>query len=121
VGGLIGPKTSVNYVLALFLGVLFPYFSSSSFFYINNSIQNTGDISKLTQIPLIGVVGLNKEISELAVLTDLSRLCQSLRAIRSSLQYLYKQKNGWGKDYGYILSKWRRKTFCCINIATVLH
>jgi hypothetical protein len=46
-------------------------------FYINNSIQNTGDISKLTQIPLIGVVGLNK-VSELAVLTDLSRLCQSL-------------------------------------------
>jgi Mrp family chromosome partitioning ATPase len=69
-----------------------PYFSSSSFFYINNSIQNTGDISKLTQIPLIGVVGLNKEISELAVLTDLSRLCQSLRAIRSSLQYLYNRK-----------------------------
>jgi capsular polysaccharide biosynthesis protein len=76
-GGLIGPKTSVNYVLALFLGVfplLFVFI-----FYINNSIQNTGDI-KLTQIPLIGVVGLNKEISELAVLTDSSRLCQSLQS-----------------------------------------
>jgi capsular polysaccharide biosynthesis protein len=35
-------------------------------FFINNAIQNTEDISKLTQIPLIGVVGLNKEISELA-------------------------------------------------------
>jgi hypothetical protein len=68
-------------------------------FYINNSIQNTGDISKLTQIPLIGVVGLNKEISELAVLTDpKSALSESFRAIRSSLQYLYNRKCGWGKD-----------------------
>jgi hypothetical protein len=35
-------------------------------FFINNSIQNTDDIGKLT-IPLIGVVGLNRENTDLAV------------------------------------------------------
>ncbi len=60
-GGLIGPKTSVNYVLALFLGILFPLLFVFIVFFINNSIQNTEDISKLTKIPLIGVIGLNKE------------------------------------------------------------
>jgi capsular polysaccharide biosynthesis protein len=50
-GGLIGPKTSVNYILALFLGSFDFVFT---IFFINNAIQNTEDISKLTQIPLIG-------------------------------------------------------------------
>jgi capsular polysaccharide biosynthesis protein len=50
-GGLIGPKTSVNYILALFLGILIPLIFFTIFF-INNAIQNTEDISKLTQIPL---------------------------------------------------------------------
>jgi capsular polysaccharide biosynthesis protein len=53
-GGLIGPKTSVNYILALFLGISLIF--CFTIFFINNAIQNTEDISKLTQIPL-GVVG----------------------------------------------------------------
>jgi capsular polysaccharide biosynthesis protein len=51
-GGLIGPKTSVNYILALFLGID-PFDFVFTIFFINNAIQNTEDISKLTQIPLI--------------------------------------------------------------------
>ena len=65
--GLIGPKTSVNYVLALFIGILIPLLFVFALFFINNSIQNTEDISKLTQIPLLGVVGLNTDKTELAV------------------------------------------------------
>ncbi|MGO4818691.1 polysaccharide biosynthesis tyrosine autokinase [Flavobacterium sp. W22_SRS_FP1] len=121
-GGLVGPKTSVNYVLALFLGILFPLLFVFFIFFINNSIQNTEDISKLTQIPLIGVVGLNKENSELAVFDKpKSALSESFRAIRSSLQYLYKQKNVGGAKTLMITSSvsGEGKTFCCINIATV--
>jgi succinoglycan biosynthesis transport protein ExoP len=120
--GLIGPKTSVNYVLALFLGILFPLLFVFFIFFINNSIQNTEDISKLTQIPLIGVVGLYKEMAELAVFDrPKSPLSESFRAIRSSLQYLYKQKNVDGAKTLMITSSvsGEGKTFCCINIATV--
>lgn len=121
-GGLIGPRTSVNYVLALFLGILFPLVLVFIIFFINDSIQNTEDISKLTQIPLIGVVGLNKEITNLAVFDKpKSALSESFRAIRSSLQFLYKSQHVEGAKTLMITSSvsGEGKTFCSINIATV--
>lgn len=121
-GGLLGPKTSVNYVLALFLGILFPLIFVFAVFFINNSIQNTEDISKMTKIPLIGVVGVNKENTSLAVYDrPKSALSESFRAIRSSLQFLYKQQNLDGAKTLMITSSvsGEGKTFCSINIATV--
>lgn len=121
-GGLIGPKTSVNYVMALFLGILIPLILIFGIFFINNAIQNAEDVNKLTQIPLIGVVGLSKDGSELAVYNrPKSALSESFRAIRSSLQFLYKQQNSDGAKTLMITSSvsGEGKTFCSLNIATV--
>lgn len=121
-GGLIGPKTSVNYVLALFLGILIPLIVVLIIFFINNSIQNTDELGNLTKIPLIGVVGVNKDKSELAVFNKpKSALSESFRAIRSSLQFLYKKQNVDGAKTLMITSSvsGEGKTFCSINIATV--
>lgn len=121
-GGLIGPKTSVNYVLALFLGILVPLLFVFGIFFINNSIQNTEDVSKLTQIPLIGVIGVNKDNVNLAVFDKpKSALSESFRAIRSSLQFLYKKQQVSGAKTLMITSSisGEGKTFCSINIATI--
>ncbi|OAZ03131.1 polysaccharide biosynthesis tyrosine autokinase [Flavobacterium succinicans] len=121
-GGLIGPKTSVNYVLALFLGILIPLVVVLIIFFINNSIQNTDELSSLTKIPLIGVVGVNKDKSDLAVFNKpKSALSESFRAIRSSLQFLYKKQKVDGAKTLMITSSvsGEGKTFCSINIATV--
>ncbi|MCG9793941.1 polysaccharide biosynthesis tyrosine autokinase [Flavobacterium algicola] len=121
-GGLIGPKTSVNYVLALFLGFLIPLVVVFIIFFINNSIQNTEDITSRTKIPLIGVVGLNTDSTELAVFDrPKSALSESFRAIRSSLQFLYKQQNVNGAKTVMVTSSvsGEGKTFCSLNIATV--
>ena len=121
-GGLIGPKTSVNYVLALFLGFLIPLLFVFGIFFINDSIQNPEDISKLTQIPLIGVVGLNKDNVSLAVFhKPKSALSEAFRTIRSSLQFLYKKQQVSGSKTLMITSSisGEGKTFCSINIATV--
>ena len=121
-GGLIGPKTSVNYVLALFLGILIPLIFVFTIFFINNSVQNVEDISKMTKLPLIGIVGVNKESSNLAVFErPKSALSESFRAIRSSLQFLYKQQNLDGAKTLMITSSVSEegKTFCALNIATV--
>jgi len=121
-GGLIGPKTSVNYVLAFFLGLLFPLLLVFAIFFVNNSIQNTDDISRLTQIPLIGVIGLSKDLTDLAVYSKpKSALSESFRAIRSSLQYLYKKQLVEGAKTLMITSSvsGEGKTFCSLNIATV--
>lgn len=121
-GGLIGPKTSVNYVLAAFLGFGIPLLFIFAIFFINNSIQNAEDVSKQTQIPLIGVVGVYKENGELAVYDrPKSALSESFRAIRSSLQFLYKKQHVEGGKTLMITSSisGEGKTFCSINIATV--
>lgn len=121
-GGLVGPKTGVNYILALFLGFLFPLLFVFGVFFVNNSIQNTEDISKLTTIPLIGVVGKKKNDSNLSVFEKpKSALSESFRAIRSSLQFLYKKQQLNGAKTLMLTSSisGEGKTFCSINIATV--
>ncbi|WP_316632820.1 polysaccharide biosynthesis tyrosine autokinase [uncultured Flavobacterium sp.] len=121
-GGLVGPKTSANYILALFLGVLMPLLFVFVLFFINNSIQNADDVSKLTDIPLIGVVGVNKDAVSLAVFDKpKSALSEAFRGIRSSLQFLYKRQQVSGSKTLMITSSisGEGKTFCSINIATV--
>ena len=121
-GGLIGPRTGVNYVIAIFMGLLIPLLIVFLIFFINNSVQNTDDISNLTTIPLIGVVGLNLSKSNLAVFEKpKSALSESFRAIRSSLQFLYKRQNVAGTKTLMITSSvsGEGKTFCSLNIATV--
>lgn len=121
-GGLIGPKTDTNYVLAFILGFMIPLFIVILIFVLNNSIQNTDDLIALTSIPLIGTVGVNTSKSYLAVFDKpKSALSESFRAIRSSLQFLYKKQNLSGTKTLMITStiSGEGKTFCSINIATV--
>jgi len=120
--GLVGPKTSVNYVLALFLGLLLPLIIVFVITLMDNTIHNTEDISKLTKIPLLGVVGKNKLLTNLAVFEKpKSAMAEAFRAIRSSLQFLYKKQNIEGAKTLMLTSSisGEGKTFCSINIATV--
>ncbi len=121
-GGLIGPKTSVNYILALFTGFLLPFLFVLGIFFINNTIQKVEDIEKLTQLPLIGVIGKKFTVSNLAVFEKpKSALSESFRSVRSSLQFLYKKQNLEGAKTLMLTSSvsGEGKTFCSINIATV--
>jgi len=121
-GGLVGPKTSVNYVLALFLGLLIPLIAVFVITLTDNTIHTAEDITKLTQIPVLGVVGKNKTLSNLAVFEKpKSALAEAFRAIRSSLQFLYKKQNIAGAKTLMLTSSisGEGKTFCSINIATV--
>ncbi|RZJ65414.1 MAG: polysaccharide biosynthesis tyrosine autokinase [Flavobacterium sp.] len=122
--GLVGPNTSVNYVMAAFLGFLVPLMFVFAIFFLENTILNTEDITKLTKIPLIGVVGIKHTKSNLSVFEKpKSALAESFRAIRSSLQFLYKKKGDTslgGKSLMLTSSiSGEGKTFCSINIATV--
>lgn len=121
-GGLIGPQTRVNYVIAIFMGLLVPLLIVFLIFFINNQVQNTDDIQKMTQIPLIGVVGLKHNDTNLSVFEKpKSALSESFRAIRSSLQFLYKKQSISGTKTLMLTSSvsGEGKTFCSINIATV--
>ncbi len=121
-GGLIGPRTGVNYVIAIFMGLLIPLFIVFLIFFVNNSVQNTDDVSNMTSLPIIGVVGVKHTETNLSVFEKpKSALAESFRAIRSSLQFLYKKQNVSGTKTLMLTSSvsGEGKTFCCINIATV--
>ncbi len=121
-GGLLGPKTSVNYVLAFFMGLLIPLVFVFFIFFISNSVQNIEDISAHTQLPLIGIVGVKHSDSNLSVFErPKSALSESFRAIRSSLQFLYKKQSVQGTKTLMLTSSvsGEGKTFCSLNIATV--
>ena len=121
-GGLLGPKTAVNYVLAFFIGLFIPLVIVFFIFFISNAIQNIDDISTITQIPIIGIVGVKHTESNLSVFErPKSALSESFRAIRSSLQFLYKKQSAAGAKTLMLTSSvsGEGKTFCSINIATV--
>lgn len=120
--GLIGPRTGINYIIALFAGLLIPLLIIFVLFLVKNSIQNIDDISAITQIPVIGIVGIKVNESNLSVFErPKSALSESFRAIRSSLQFLYKKQSLSGSKTLMLTSSisGEGKTFCSINIATV--
>lgn len=121
-GGLLGPKTSVNYVIAFFMGLLIPLLLVFFVFFISNTIQNLEDINTQTQLPIIGIVGLKDSPGNLSVFEKpKSPLSEAFRAIRSSLQFLYKKQNFIGSKTLMVTSSigGEGKTYCSINIATV--
>jgi len=121
-GGQIGPKTGVNYILAFLLGLFLPLTIIFTIFFLENSILSTDEITKLTKVPIIGVVGVKRTETDLAVFEKpKSALAESFRAIRSSLQFLYKKNNLEGSKTLMLTSSisGEGKTFCSINIATV--
>lgn len=121
-GGLIGPNESVNYIIAFFMGLLVPLIFMFLVFFANNTIHKIEEINSLTKIPVIGIVGKKSGESNLAVFEKpKSALSESFRAIRSSLQFLYRKQNVDGSKVLMITSSvgGEGKTFCSVNIATV--
>ena len=120
-GDLLGPKTHINYILALFISLLLPLLLVFGITLLDTSIKNTDDISKMTKIPILGVIGKNNSKNNLAVFEKpKSPLAESFRAIRSSLQFLYKKQQSGTKTLMVTSSiSGEGKTFSAINIATV--
>jgi succinoglycan biosynthesis transport protein ExoP len=120
--GQIGPNTAINNILALILGVLVPFFIVLIVFILDTNILNTEDIIKLTNIPIIGLIGFKNTETNLSVYEKpKSPLAESFRSIRSSLQYLYKKQLNEGAKTLMITSSigGEGKTFCTINLATI--
>lgn len=120
--GLIGPKTGVNYILALLMGLGIPFVIIFIKTLLDNSINTTEDIEKLTKIPIIGVIGKNVEVGNLAVFDKpKSAIAEAFRGIRSSLQFIYKKQKIQGSKIVMLTSSigGEGKTFCTVNLATV--
>ena len=124
-GGRIGPNTSLNYMMGLMLGFFIPLFLIFVIFLLDNTIHGSDEVEHLSSIPILGLIGKYRYPNNLVVFEKpKSAVAESFRAIRSSLQYFYKNKLKDGKEGGKTIMitssvSGEGKTFCSINIATV--
>lgn len=123
-GGKIGPNTSLNYIMASLLGFGLPILLVFVLYLLDNNIHNTGEVEKLSRIPILGLIGKFKHTNNLVVYEKpKSTVSESFRAIRSSLQFIYRQQQD-SEEKGKTLMvtssiSGEGKTFCSINISTV--
>lgn len=121
-GGKIGPNTQLNYMMAGLLGLFLPLLFVFIRGFFDPKIRNIGDIDRITPISLLGVVGRSHIKSNLAVINQpKSPISESFRALRSSLQFIYKKQGIKGAKTLLITSSvsGEGKTFCSINLASV--
>ena len=117
--GIISPKTKMNYIIAIFLGLLIPLLSILIKDFFNNKISEIKDIEHITSIPIIGQV-LHNTSKVKAIITEYpkSPLADSFRAIRTNINFFSK-----GRDKMVILitssMSGEGKSFSSINIASV--
>ncbi|MCB0445721.1 MAG: sugar transporter, partial [Gelidibacter sp.] len=124
-GGLIGPNKSLNYMMALMVGFFAPMFLIFVIFLLDSTIHGSDEVERLSSIPILGLIGKYNYKNNLVVFEKpKSAVAESFRAIRSSLQFIYKKQgkdeNGLGRTIMLTSSvSGEGKTFCSINIATV--
>ncbi|MFV9484343.1 polysaccharide biosynthesis tyrosine autokinase, partial [Christiangramia sp. ASW11-125] len=121
-GGQIGPDTQLNYVMAVLVGGLIPLSFVFLLVFLNTNIHNAQEITRLSPIPILGLIGRNKTESNLSVFNSpKSSIAESFRGLRSSLQFMYKRQGVTGSKTVMITSSvsGEGKTFCAMNLATV--
>ena len=121
--GPIGPKKSLNYMMALVVGGIIPVLIIFLLFILDRNIHTAEDVERLSKLPVIGLVGKYTYKNNLVAFEKpKSAVAESFRAIRSSLQFIYKnQKDANGSKTLMFTSSisGEGKTFCSINTATV--
>ena len=115
----VAPRSSINYLIALFLGLLIPalYLFLKDFF--NVSVIDRKDVEKLTRFPIIGQIVESSGKDPLVVINSpKSPIAESFRSVRTNIEYITQ-----GKPKSIILitgdSQSIGKTFNSINIASI--
>lgn len=121
-GGQIGPNTELNYMMALLLGLFFPLLFVFVKMFFDTKITSVKDLERVTSIPMLGVIGQSHMDTNLAVMRKpKSAIAESFRALRSTLQFIYKKQGVVGAKTVLVTSSvsGEGKTFCSINLASV--
>ena len=92
-GGQIGPNTKLNNMVAIMFGLLVPFLFVFLKVFFNTKVSSVKEILRLSKIPVLGAIGKSQTNGNLVVLKKpKSSISESFRAIRSSLQFLYKKQ-----------------------------
>ena len=116
----ISPNTTLIYIIGIILGISIPMIIIILRDFFNESIRSKEDINKITDIPVLGLVGHSEKANNLVVIdSPKSILSESFRSLRTNIQYLSSDKK---QRIITITSSvgGEGKTFFASNLATIL-
>src|SRR5690554_3522831 len=115
----VAPKRSLNYLIGLILGLAIPigWITVRDFF--NNRIQDPKEVEKALRVPLIGLVGVSKSPTNLAIYSNpKSTITESFRNLRANMGFLSPHQSRLVVAISSSISG-EGKTFCSINLASI--
>lgn len=119
----IRPRRQIAYLVAVLLGVLLPVGYVYGKGLLNNRIESSSDISKLTATPILGEIFYDENSEHIVVnASNRSAIAEQFRAIRTNMQFLHgKQIPGKGRVTLLTSSmSGEGKSFVASNIAAAL-
>jgi tyrosine-protein kinase Etk/Wzc len=114
----ISPKKSMNYLIALILGLGLPIVFIMLKDYFDDSIATTDDIEKITGFPILGYIIRNRLKTQTIVYEQpKSLIAESFRSIRTNMQFVANENE---KHIVLITSSTMSegKSFTALNLAT---
>ncbi|MCD4736213.1 MAG: hypothetical protein K8R53_09235, partial [Bacteroidales bacterium] len=118
-GAPIFPKKSLNYTIAIILGLILPIIYVLGKEYLNDKIIERKDVEHITNLPIIGhIIHSHKESKLVVPDSPKSSIAESFRSVRTNLQFIAKGK----KQQTILITSdmvSAGKTFCSINLAAI--
>lgn len=115
------PKLKLLLLIALFIGICIPCGILLLLDYIDKTIKDKSEIESKTNVPIIGTILHNRHSDMIPVKTKpKSSIAESFRAIRSNLPFFLKSTNGVNVIALTSTISGEGKSFCALNIASIL-
>jgi tyrosine-protein kinase Etk/Wzc len=115
----VAPKKTLNYLIGIILGLVFPlaFITVKNFF--NVKIENPQEVEKKLRVPLVGLVSHSPYESNLVILDKpKSTITEAFRNLRANMSYLAPNQNKLVFSLSSTISG-EGKTFCSINLASI--
>ena len=109
----VSPKPLINYATAVILGLFFPILFIYLKDKINDKVDTPEELSALTQVPLLGMVGQHKAERTLVANQPQSAIAEAFRNIRSNLRYMTEYGPKLPDLYDQLLRERRRQNVLC--------
>jgi len=116
---LIKPKTRMNYIIAILLGLMLPMVAIALIDFLNDRVIDKKDIERRTRVPVIGYIGHSDAKNEIAVVEKPgSALAESFRSVRTAIKYFVKENEVAVIAVTSTISS-EGKTFISVNLAAI--
>lgn len=116
----VSPNSKSIYIISIFFGILIPGIWITAKDLLNDKINSKKDVKKLCDIPILGSITHNNKGTNLVVQNHpKSAISESLRTIRTNIQYLSSDKEQKVICVSSSISG-EGKSFCSMNLSSIL-